>query len=193
MMLFSSVAVFAQSKDILAGTVLQPNGKKVVPGTVVTHLRDGKSILANEQGRFLIKAATGDSVMFRAIGYKPLLYVRSAGLKQGELIQIVLQLDTVMLREVEVIALPSLRELQQVKYEPRSNVKNPGYIPPPEPKPILPTPTAGSPIGALYNVLSKEAKELKKLKKLHIQQKADEQEKAREEYNKFFKDSKGFQ
>ncbi|WP_245842369.1 carboxypeptidase-like regulatory domain-containing protein [Pontibacter ummariensis] len=189
----------AQKSIRISGTVLQPDKKTPIPGASIVKINSNMGVISDEQGKFLIDVAQKDTLMVRAIGYKPLLYLPKQ-LPVSELrVNIVLQEDSVMLGEVEVTSRPSPemigRALRNMKREQSSQVKNPGYIPgsEPPPPPPAPAPTIASPIGLMYDMFSKEGKEKKKLQELLLLEEAEKRRKEREEYNKFFKDNTGYQ
>ncbi|MCJ8167297.1 carboxypeptidase-like regulatory domain-containing protein [Pontibacter sp. E15-1] len=188
----------AQKSIRLSGTVLQPDKQTPVPGATVVKMRTDMGVLSDEQGKFRIDVNQNDTLLIRAVGFKPLLYLPSK-LPVSELrVNIVLQEDSVMLGEVEVTSRPSQemidRALRNMKREQASQVKRPGYIPGLEPPPPPPAagPTIANPIGLLYDMLSKEGKELRKLEELKRQQELKQKIKEEEDYNRFFKDNTGY-
>jgi len=107
-----------------------------------------------------------------------------------------------MLGEVEVTSRPSeemiQRALRNMKRQDPNYVKNPSYKPtaePPPPPPPAPA-TVLSPVTMLYEMLSKEGKQNKKLQELLLQREMErrqkEYEKQKEEYNRLFKDNTGY-
>jgi hypothetical protein len=155
-------------------------------------------VLSDGNGQFKIDVAQDDTLMIRAVGFKPLLYLPNK-LPVSELrVNIVMQEDSVMLGEVEVTSRPSQemidRALRNMKREKASQVKKPGYIPglEPPPPPPAPGPTIASPIGLMYDMFSKEGKERKKVEEMKRQEELERKLKEEEDYNRFFKDNRGY-
>ncbi|GAB3813743.1 hypothetical protein GCM10028895_06120 [Pontibacter rugosus] len=158
-------------------------------GASVINIKRQKATISDEKGMFLIQAADQDSILIRALGYAPKIINADLSVTTSQKLKVILEVDAVLLKEVEVIALPSLRDLKNRPYANPSNVKNPAYIPLPEPEPTLPTPSVSGPIGALYNMFSNEGKQIRQLQKHNAHQRQLEQQEEEAQYNKFFKDS----
>ncbi|WP_114780722.1 carboxypeptidase-like regulatory domain-containing protein [Botryobacter ruber] len=202
-LLLCSLPATAQKAIRISGSILQPDKTTPVPGANVIKFSTKTGVVSDDQGKFLIDMQQEDTLLIRAIGYKPVLYVPSK-LPVSELrVKIVLQEDSVMLGEVEVTIRPSQemieRAMRNMKQPQVSQAKKPGYIPPAE-EPAPPTPvapTAASPISMLYEMLSKDGKERAKLQQLIQQlekeQRLKEAEEKKKEYNRFFKDNTGYE
>jgi len=100
---------------------------------------------------------------------------------------------------VEITSRPSpemiQRALRNMKQEQASQVKRLGHIPglePPAPG-QAPPPSVVSPMSLMYDLLSKEGKERRKLQELLKQQALEQQQQEKQDYNKFFKDNTGYQ
>jgi len=189
----------AQRSIRLSGTVLQPDKKTPVAGATVVKIDTKLGVISDEQGQFKIDVAQDDTLLIRAVGFKPLLYLPNK-LPVSELrVNIVMQEDSVMLGEVEVTSRPSQemidRALRNMKREQASQAKRPGYIPgmePPPPPPAAP-PTIANPIGLMYDTFSKEGKERRKVEELRKRQEMEQKMKEEEDYNRFFKDNRGYE
>lgn len=200
LLLFACCLPALAQRDIrISGTVLQPDRKTPIPGATIVKVNTNMGVVSDEDGRFLIDVAQQDTLMIRALGYKPLLYLPKA-LPVSELrVSIVLQEDSVMLGEVEVTSRPSKemidRALRNMKREESSQVQNPNYIPGLEPAPPAPAPapTIASPINLMYDMLSKEGKQKRQLQEYQQQQEAARRKQEQNEYNKFFKNNEGYQ
>ncbi len=177
----------------MVGTLLQPDSKTPVLGASISNIRSQKVAVSDEKGRFLMQLAAGDSLLVHALGYKTFLYLHPAEAARQKEIAITLTADAVLLKEVEVFALPSLRDLKTKGFNLPDNVRSPNYVPAPEPVQQLPSPSVGGPIDALYNMLSNEGKQLRQLKAFEQRQAAEQERKEQEDYNKYFKDNKGYQ
>ncbi|GAA4442406.1 hypothetical protein GCM10023188_42070 [Pontibacter saemangeumensis] len=194
-----SLPAHAQKSIRLSGTVLQPDKSTPVPGASVIKVSTKLGVISDEQGQFRIDVGQDDTLLIRAVGYKPLLYLPNK-LPVSELrINIVMQEDSVMLGEVEVTSRPSQemidRALRNMKREKSSQAKRPGYIPglEPPPPPPAPAPTIASPIGLMYDMFSKEGKERRKVEELKRKQELEEKMKEEDDYNRFFKDNRGYE
>ncbi|MDX5481368.1 MAG: carboxypeptidase-like regulatory domain-containing protein [Hymenobacteraceae bacterium] len=194
-----SLPSLAQRSIRVSGTVLESDRKTPIPGASVVKINSQLGVISDEEGKFLIDVAQEDTLLIRAVGFKPLLYLPKQ-LPVSEIrVNIVLQEDSVMLGEVEVTSRPSpemiQRALRNMKQKQTSQVKKPGYIPGLEPPPAgpPPPPTVMSPATLLYDLLSREGKEKRKLQELLLQQAIEQKMKEKEEYNKFFKDNTGYQ
>lgn len=199
LLLFCGLPALAQKSLRISGTVLQSDRSTPVPGATVVKLNSKLGVLTDENGQFKIDVAQQDTLLIRAVGFKPVLYLPKP-LPVSELrINIIMNEDSVLLGEVEITSRPSpemiQRALRNMKRTQSSQVKKPGYIPglEPPPPPAAPVPTIGSPATLIYDLLSKEGKEKRKLNELLKQQEYERQRKEQEEYNRFFKDNRGYE
>ncbi|WP_276499003.1 carboxypeptidase-like regulatory domain-containing protein [Pontibacter litorisediminis] len=171
----------------VSGIVLQPDRKTPVIGAGISRLGTGTVVATDQSGRFTLLAQPGDSILVRAVGFKPVLY----RIRQEQELLFVLQEEVQRLREVEVSSTPTV-----VKRPPENK---PAFTPPP--------PVPPSPPSILWNPVSyfsKEGKQRRKLRK-YLAKEADkrqlqeaerlkaEQEKAKQDYNRFFKNNTGYQ
>ncbi|PTX12225.1 carboxypeptidase-like protein [Pontibacter mucosus] len=199
LLLLCSLPAVAQKSIRISGTVLQPDRKTPIPGATIVKINTNMGVVSDEEGKFLIDVAQTDTLMIRALGYKPLLYLPKT-LPVSELrVNIVLQEDSVMLGEVEVTSRPSQemidRALRNMKREQTSQTKNPNFIPglePPPPAPAAP-PTILSPMSLLYDIFSSEGKQKRALQEYLDKQAAEQKRKEQNDYNRFFKDNTGYE
>ncbi|RIJ43052.1 carboxypeptidase-like regulatory domain-containing protein [Pontibacter oryzae] len=193
----------AQRSIRISGTVLQPDRTTPIPGATIVKVNTNMGVVTDNLGKFLIDVDQNDTLMIRALGYKPLLYLPKA-LPVSELrVNIVLQEDSVMLGEVEVTSRPSKdmidRALRNMKREQNSQAKNPNFVPQldPPPPPPAPAPTILNPFNLMYDLLSSEGKQNRQLQEYLEKQEAErrlkEQNKEKAEYNKFFKNNEGYE
>ena len=189
----------AQRTLRVSGTVVQADKKTPIPGASIVKLNTSMGVVSDEQGKFAIDVALEDTLMIRAIGYKPLLYLPKPVPVSEIRVNIALQEDSVMLGEVEVTSRPSpemiQRALRNMKQSTTSQAKKPGYIPgldtPPTTTPV--PATIMSPATLLYDLLSREGQEKRKLQELLILQELERLQKEKEAYNRFFKDNTGYE
>ncbi|MDX5438111.1 MAG: carboxypeptidase-like regulatory domain-containing protein [Pontibacter sp.] len=199
MLLICSLPSQAQRSIRISGTVLQPDKATPIPGATIVKINTNMGVVSDEAGKFKIDVDQSDTLMIRALGFKPLLYLPKA-LPVSELrVNIVLQEDSVMLGEVEVTSRPSKemidRALRNMKREQSSQTQNPKYIPglEPPPPPPAPAPTILNPFGLMYDMFSREGKQKRQLLEYLLKQTIERKKKEQEEYNKYFKDNTGYQ
>lgn len=184
----------------ISGTVRDSGSQRPLPGATVRVQRTRQATATDAQGNFLLTARATDTLLVRALGYKPQpVPLRAAGL----VLHVRLRPDSVRLGEVKVTAdradrasidraLRNLRRLPAA--QPRVAVR-PKLTPmfPVDSTPPPPPPFGGTPIDWAYARLSREGKERRKLKAVKA---ADAKEKAHQrqlKYNQAFKDNRGYE
>lgn len=193
----------AQKSIRISGTVLQPDRSTPIPGATIVKVNTNMGVVTDNLGKFLIDVDQNDTLMIRALGFKPLLYLPKA-LPVSELrVNLVLQEDSVMLGEVEITSRPSKdmidRALRNMKREQTSQTKNPNFVPQldPPPPPPAPAPTILNPFNLMYDLFSSEGKQNRQLQeylqKLEAERILKEQRNEDAEYNKFFKNNEGYE
>jgi hypothetical protein len=199
LLLVSTLPALAQRDIRVSGTVLESDKTTPIPGASIIRYGTTQGVIADGEGRFLIDVDQRDTLLIRAIGFKPLLYL-PRNLPVSELrVNIILQPDSVMLGEVEITSRPSeemiQRALRNMKKEDPEYVKRKGYRPELEPGPPPPpvAPTVMSPISLLYDMFSKEGKQNQKLQQLLLIEELKRRRKEKEDYNRFFKDNTGYE
>lgn len=199
LLLVCALPTLAQRTVRISGTILQSDKTTPVPGAGIIRYGTTFGVVSDEEGKFLIDVDQSDTLLIRAVGFKPLLYLPRK-LPVSELrVNIVLQQDSVMLGEVEVTSRPSeemiQRALRNMKREDPDYVKRPGYRPDMEPGPPPPpvAPTALSPISLLYDMFSKEGKQNQKLQQLLLIEEFKRRKQEKDNYNRFFKDNTGYE
>ena len=199
LILVSTLPALAQRSIRISGTVLEPDKSTPIPGAGVIRYGTTFGVISDEEGKFLIDIDQSDTLMIRAVGFKPLLYL-PRNLPVSELrVNIVLQPDSVLLGEVEITSRPSeemiQRALRNMKKEEPEYVKRKGYRPElepgPPPPPMAPTPL--SPISFLYDMFSKEGKQNQKLQQLLLIEELKRRKEEKEKYNRLFKDNTGYE
>ncbi|MBB6612820.1 carboxypeptidase-like regulatory domain-containing protein [Pontibacter sp. Tf4] len=199
LMLLTWAPALAQRNVRISGTVLGPDKKTPVPGAGIVRYGTTKAVISDTEGKFLIDVAPQDTLLIRAVGYKPILYLPRHMPVSEMRVTIVMQEDSVMLGEVEITNRPSQemiqRALRNMNRPDPNYVKNPAYVPAPKmpPPPPPPPPTVLTPISLLYDLFSREGKELRKMKELYFLQELERQKKEQENYNRFFKDNTGYE
>ncbi|PVY38517.1 carboxypeptidase-like regulatory domain-containing protein [Pontibacter virosus] len=199
LLLVSVLPALAQRNIRVSGTVLEPDKSTPIPGAGVIRYGTTQGVISDEEGKFLIDIDQSDTLLIRAVGFKPMLYL-PRNLPVSELrVNIILQPDSVMLGEVEITSRPSeemiQRALRNMKKEEPEYVKRKGYRPElepgPPPPPVAPTPL--SPISLLYDMFSKEGKQNQKLQQLLLIQELKRRKEEKENYNRLFKDNTGYE
>lgn len=189
----------------VTGSISDASTRKAIPGASVFIQRTRLGVVANQEGDFSIQAASTDTLIFRAVGFKAQrLPLGGAGLSQL-IVQIKLQQDTVMLGEVRVTeGRPdratinrALRNIKRPSTAPKSYVKRP-----PAPKPMFPvdsaapkapTPTLASPVSLLYEQFSREGKQRRKMEEIQAAEAAEKARQTRRQYNTNFRDNRGYE
>ncbi|WP_205504161.1 carboxypeptidase-like regulatory domain-containing protein [Rufibacter psychrotolerans] len=193
----------------VSGQVLREDNKKPIAGVSVFQKSTGEGLATNEHGAFRIRIASTDTLVFRALGFRQKEYVPSLRSVTELRVNILLQEESVQLKEVRVSPLSPEkvdRVLRNMKPrpappKPRMNITVPRIIIPPGP----PTPPdlITSPLSFLWEQFSKEGRQRSRVAKLmeeRERQKALERQimrqdsirQARLRYNRFFRDTTSF-
>jgi hypothetical protein len=189
----------------VSGTVSDGRTGQPLPGAAVRRLHTPRGVVANAEGDFLIPAYATDTLLFQALGYKPQrLPLRGTTLAQL-VVQVRLVRDSVRLGEVRVTADRADRSsidraLRNMKRPAPPVVHGARRPPPPKPlfavdstPPPLPKPTIASPTSWAYEKLSRAGKERRKVQQLQAQDAKAKAYKKQLEYNKAFKDNRGYE
>ena len=195
----------AQDPVRVTGSVMAADTRKPVPGATVQVQRTRRGVVTSGTGDFAIDALPTDTVLFRALGYKAQrLALGGTGLSQL-VVRIQLVRDSVRLGEVQVT---SDRPDRALINRALRNMKRPappvvsGAKRPPKPKPLFavdstapkaPVPTIASPVSLLYDQFSREGKQRRKMEEIEAELKAEKARKARKEYNRAFRDNRGYE
>ncbi|WP_157569621.1 carboxypeptidase-like regulatory domain-containing protein [Hymenobacter ginkgonis] len=190
----------------VSGTVSVAGSKKPIPGASVQIQRTRTGVAANAEGNFLITALSTDTLLFRAIGYKSHRLVLGGTALSQLVVQMALVRDSVQLGEVRVTAdrpdrASINRALRNIKRPTPPVVKIPKRGPKPKPlfavdstAPKAEAPTiSGSNVDWLYEQFSREGKQRRKVEQLKARDAAEEAQKRRAEYNKAFRDNRGYE
>ncbi|MCC3151622.1 carboxypeptidase-like regulatory domain-containing protein [Hymenobacter sp. BT770] len=196
----------AQTQQIrVSGSVTAADTRQAVPGTTVQVQRTRRGVVTNATGDFAVDALPTDTILFRALGYKAQrLPLGGTGLSQL-VVRIQLVRDSVRLGEVQVtgdrpdraIINRALRNMKRPTPPVASGAKRP-----PKPKPLFavdstapkaPVPTIASPVSLIYEQFSREGKQRRKMEEIEAAQRAEKARKARADYNKAFRDNRGYE
>ncbi|GAA4004040.1 hypothetical protein GCM10022408_14630 [Hymenobacter fastidiosus] len=204
LLIFLLLAAAASAQVRVTGTISTLAGRKPIPGAAVLIQGTTRGTVANEEGDFAIDVANTDTLMFRAVGFKrQRLPLNRTGLSQI-IVQIYMVRDSVQLGEVRIQSdrpdrIEINRALRNVRRPaPSTNVVR--RAAPPRPlfpvdtiAPREPVPTLASPISLIYEQFSRAGQERRKMAEIQAEQKALEAEKARQKYNRNFKNNKGYE
>ena len=189
----------------VSGSVAAADTRQPVPGATVQVQRTRRGTVTTATGDFGLDALPTDTILFRALGYKvQQLPLGGIGLSQL-VVRIQLVRDSVRLAEVQVTA---DRPDRAIINRALRNIKRPvppvtsGAKRPPRPKPLFavdstapkkPVPTIQSPVSLIYDQFSREGKQRRKMEEIEARLKAEKARKAREQYNKAFRDNRGYE
>ena len=189
----------------VSGSVAEARSRLPIPGATVQVQRTRRGVVSGTTGDFSIDALPTDTILFRALGFKPQrMPLGGTGLSQL-VVRILLVRDSVQLGEVQITAdrpdraiiNRALRNLKRPKPPVVSGAKRP-----PKPKPLFavdstapkaPIPTIASPVSLLYDQFSREGKQRRKMEEIEAEQRAEKARKARAQYNKAFRDNRGYE
>ena len=209
--LLSPAAVWAQAGSPsptvrVSGTISAAESRRPVPGATVQVQRTHLGLAADDKGAFSISALATDTILFRAVGYKPHRLVLGGTTITQLVVQIKLVRDSIQLGEVRVTAdRPDRaiinRALRNMKRPTPPVVKIPKRAPKPKPlfavdstAPRAEAPTiSGSNVDWLYDQFSRQGKERRKVEQLKARDAAEAAAKKRAEYNKAFRDNRGYE
>jgi len=171
----------------VSGTVSEAGrGRAGIPGATVQVQRNRRGVAADAQGDFFLTALATDTLVFRAIGYKPHRLVLGGTSLSQLVVQVRLARDSVALGEVRVLAdrydrAQINRALRNIKRPAPPVVKIPKRPPPPKPlfavdstgpHPIEPD-ISTSNVDWLYDQFSRQGKQRRKLEQLKARDAAE--------------------
>ena len=190
----------------VSGTISAAATREPIPGATVQVQRTRRGVASNVEGDFLITALPTDTLLFRALGYKPKRFALNGTTLSQLGVQVALVRDSVKLSEVKVTAdrpdrASINRALRNMKRPAPPVVKIPKRAPKPKPlfavdstapRPEAPT-ISGSNVDWLYEQFSRQGKERRKVEELKARDAAEKARQKRAEYNKAFRDSRGYE
>ncbi|TVT38240.1 carboxypeptidase-like regulatory domain-containing protein [Hymenobacter setariae] len=190
----------------VSGTISAAATREPIPGATVQVQRTRRGVAANVDGDFLLTALPTDTLLFRALGFKPKRFALSGTSLSQLVVQVALVRDSVKLSEVKVTAdrpdrASINRALRNIKRPAPAVVKVPKKAPPPKPlfavdstAPKAEKPTvAESNVDWLYDQFSHEGKERRKMEAVKAAEAAEKARQARSQYNKAFRDNRGYE
>lgn len=188
----------------VSGTVSDAGTKRLLAGIAVRVRRTRQGVVSTAQGEFLLTASTTDTLLFQALGYKPYRLLVPGTSRSPLVVHIHLQRDSIRLREVHVTAERgdranvnrALRNLNRPAQPPVKGAQRP-----PLPKPLFsvdstpppPPPFGGGPIGLIYANFSRAGKERHKMDQLKAKEGYQQAHQRVVNYNKAFKDNRGYE
>jgi hypothetical protein len=194
----------------VSGRVSAAENKQPIPGATVQIQRTHRGVAADAEGDFLLVALPTDTVLFRAVGYKPHRLALGGTTLSQLVVQVKLVRDSIQLGEVRVTAdRPDRalinRALRNMKRPTPPVVKVPKKGPKPKPlfavdstapRPEAPT-ISGSNVDWIYDQLSRQGKERRKMDAIRARDAAEKAaakaQQQRTEYNKAFRDNRGYE
>ncbi|MCB2409674.1 carboxypeptidase-like regulatory domain-containing protein [Hymenobacter lucidus] len=188
----------------VSGTISGAKDRKAIAGAAVFVQGTNRGTVANNEGDFSITVSNTDTLLFRAVGFKPQrLPLDRTGLNQI-IVQIYMVRDSIQLGEVRIQeGRPDRADINRALRNVRRPTPPPNAVRrPPPPKPLFPVdtiaprapvPTLASPISLIYDQFSREGQQRRKMEEIQAQQKAIQAEKERQKYNKNFKDNTGYE
>jgi hypothetical protein len=190
----------------VSGTISAAATREPIPGATVVVQRTRRGVASNVEGDFLITALPTDTLLFRALGFKPKRFALSGTSLSQLVVQVALVRDSVKLSEVKVTAdrpdrASINRALRNIKRPAPPVVKVPKKAPPPKPlfavdsaapEPIKPT-IAESNVDWLYDQFSQAGKQRRKLEAAKAAEAAEKARQTRSQYNKAFRDNRGYE
>ena len=190
----------------VSGTISAAATREPIPGATVVVQRTRRGVASDVEGDFLITALPTDTLLFRALGYKPKRFALSGTTLSQLVVQVALVRDSVKLSEVKVIAdrpdrASINRALRNIKRPAPPVVKVPKR--PAKPKPLFgvdsAAPTAEkstiteSNVDWLYDQFSQQGKQRRKMEAVKAAEAAEKVRQTRSQYNKAFRDNRGYE
>ncbi|UII20350.1 carboxypeptidase-like regulatory domain-containing protein [Fulvivirga ligni] len=188
---FFGVAAFAQEAEIeITGRIIDSETNEPVPYVHVINKTVNKGVVSNTEGRFWVTMDKSDTLVFSSIGFESYAYTIKEDVATDKIdITIALNMSTMELQPVKVFAFRDEKALKQAILNMQVPIgagddKEPviatGFV---RPKWTSAEGgiSMGGPFSAIYNKVSKEAKEKKKLQQ--FQRSYDRQLLAKSKYN----------
>ena len=190
----------------VSGTVSVAGTRQPIAGATVLVQRTRRGVATDAQGDFLVTALPTDTLLFRALGFKPHRLVLGGTALSQLVVQVALVRDSVQLGEVRVTGdRPDRASINRAL----RNIKRPAPVvvavpkKAPRPKPLfavdsaapkaLPPNIATSNVDWLYEQFSREGKQRRKVEQLKAQDAAEKARQQRAQYNKAFQNNRGYE
>ena len=190
----------------VSGRVSVAGTREPIPGASVRVQRTRRGVAADVEGNFLVTALATDTLLFRAVGFKPKLFALNNTSLSQLVLQIALVRDSVRLSEVRITAdrpdrASINRALRNIKRPTPPLTKIPKRAPKPKPlfavdsaAPRAEAPTiSSSNVDWLYEQFSREGKQRRKVDALKAADAAEKARQNRTQYNKAFRDNRGYE
>jgi hypothetical protein len=178
-LLGSGTGLYAQSPVKLTGTILHAQTRKPLESVTVLKTATGRGTISDASGIFRLMVQPNDTLLIRAVGFKSQRYVVHPRAQSDFAVQILLEEGSLELPEVKVVGGLDYekvnRALRNMKKppEPKVAVKPPAPEPLFEDKKTVPVaPTLENPASLLYDMLSKEGKDKRKLEEIQAEEAA---------------------
>ena len=189
----------------VSGSVSAADTRQAVPGATVQVTRTRNGVAAGNTGDFSIDALPSDTLLFRAVGFKPQRMPLGGSGLSLLIVQVRLVRDSVRLGEVRVssdrpdraVINRALRNIKRPAPPVVSQVKRP-----PKPAPMFAVdsaapkaeaPTLENPVSLIYDQFSRAGKERRKMEEIREAERTEKARQARAKYNKVFRDNRGYQ
>ncbi|MGV3589292.1 MAG: carboxypeptidase-like regulatory domain-containing protein [Adhaeribacter sp.] len=192
-----STSLFAQTNLRLTGTIRHAQTKAPLQSITILKTATGRGTVSDAAGIFRLNVQPNDTLLIRAVGFKTQQYVVHPKAQNDLKIEILLEEGSLTLPEVKVVGGLDYekvnRALRNMKKPPAPKV----VVKPPAPEPLYEekktTPVAPSlenPASLLYDMLSKEGKDKRKLEEILAEEaarkKAIEDKKKQAAYDSLF-------
>lgn len=171
--LCGSTSLFAQVNLRLTGTIRHARTKAPLQSITIIKTATSRGTISDAGGVFRINVQPGDTLLIRAVGFKTQRYVVHTRAQQDLTVDIFLEEGSLELPEVKVVGGLDYekvnRALRNMKKPPAPKVA----VKPPAPEPLYEekktvpvAPTLENPASLLYDMLSKEGKDKRKLEEI---------------------------
>jgi len=193
----ASINLFGQTNLRLTGTIRHAQTKAPLESITIIKTATGRGTISDAAGVFKINVLPGDTLLIRAVGFKSQRYVVHSRAQQDLTVEILLEEGSLELPEVKIVGGLDYekvnRALRNMKKPPPPKV----VVKPPAPKPLYEeketvpvAPSLENPASLLYDMLSKEGKDKRKLEEILAEEAARknalEEKKKQEAYDSLF-------
>ena len=199
-----STSAFSQTIVKLTGTIRHAQTRQLLPGVTILKFSTNRGTISDEKGQFRLLVIPGDTLLIRAVGFKPLQYLVHTRVRADLEADIFLEEGSLELPEVKVVGGLDYekvnRALRNMKKPPAPKVA----VKTPEPEPLFPevkgvpnAPSIENPASLLYDMFSKEGKNRRQLEAWLAEEaqkkKALQEKKKQQAYDSLFQDrNRGF-
>jgi hypothetical protein len=168
-LLIFSLTAYGQNESIeIIGEIIDPEASEAVPYVHVINTTSKTGQVSNTEGRFWIKMNPNDTLVFSAIGFEKYIFTLNDNISTDKLVvTIELRHSTLELETVKIFAFKDEYALKRALIDaelpietPHKGIQLPGFYYGPKKEVKV---SALSPISFIYNKVSKEAKQARKL------------------------------